>query len=426
MACCVGCVQLCSRSGDGTIHQQHAIKLPENAGPIFKSSNFQISMTTKKNTAANNKVEIVTQNITLRSNDRSKKDVGTWRRGLISAESVVNPNRTALYNVYEDVMLDGHLTGVINKRIDSVLNKRLLFTAGGTPVAEMKRIVNSKVFRDIISEIMLAKMWGISGMEFLPGDRLAFRRIPRKHIKPKWGIITMEQHATEGIPYEGLENIWVVGDADDLGLLLKCGFYALLKKGTITDWAEYIEIFGSPIITMTYDAGDRQTELKLDEVLDNIGNSTRIKVPRQAGLDVKDGKASNGDGSLQLEFVNAMNRELSTIILGNTETTTSSDSSGYAQSQIHAMQQLEITKSDMVDVLDTLNSTHFFNILRSYGLPMDGGMFEYDKEIDINYLEARVAVDKQLKDIGLPMGKKYFYDTYAIPVPTAGDTIGEG
>jgi phage gp29-like protein len=236
----------------------------------------------------------------------------------------------------------------------------------------------------------------------------------------------MEQHATEGIPYEGLENIWVVGDADDLGLLLKCGFYALLKKGTITDWAEYIEIFGSPIITMTYDAGDRQTELKLDEVLDNIGNSTRIKVPRQAGLDVKDGKASNGDGSLQLEFVNAMNRELSTIILGNTETTTSSDSSGYAQSQIHAMQQLEITKSDMVDVLDTLNSTHFFNILRSYGLPVDGGMFEYDKEIDINYLEARVAVDKQLKDIGLPMGKKYFYDTYAIPVPTAGDAISEG
>jgi hypothetical protein len=360
------------------------------------------------------KIELITQNITVRSIDRSKKDVSTWRNAHISAESVTNPNRTRLYNVYEDVLLDGHLTGIIGKRLDTVLNKNLLFKKDRQVVAGMEKTINSKTFRDLITELLLSKMWGISGMEFVPGDTLSFRRIPRKHIKPHWGIIALEEHATQGISYSGLANVWIVGDPADLGLLLKCGFYALLKKGAITDWAEYIEVFGSPIMLMTYDAGDTQTDLALDKVLDNIGNSMRIKIPRQAGFDIKDGKASNGDGKLQETFRNAMNEEMSTIILGNTETTTSSSSSGYAQSSVHAEQQMQIIRSDMMYVLDYLNTPHFHNILRSYGLPIDGGSFVYDKEIDIAYMVQKIQVDKDLAAMGLPINHQYLYDTYSV------------
>lgn len=362
----------------------------------------------------NDKIELITQNISVRSIDRSKKDVSTWRNAHISAESVTNPNRTRLYDVYEDVLLDGHLTGIISKRIDTVLNKNLLFKRDRQTVDGMDKIINSKAFRDIVTEILLSKMWGISGMEFVPGDKIAFRRIPRKHIKPRWGIIAMEEHARQGIQYDGLANVWVIGDPEDLGLLLKCGFYALLKKGAITDWAEYIEVFGSPIMLMTYDAGDTQTDLALDKVLDNIGNSMRIKIPRQAGFDIKDGKASNGDGKLQETFRNAMNEEMSTIILGNTETTTSSSSSGYAQSSVHAEQQMQIIRSDMMYVLDHLNTGHFQNILRSYGLPVDGGSFCYDKEIDIAYMAQKILIDKELAAMGLSISKQYLYDTYSV------------
>ncbi len=378
---------------------------------------------TKQDPVQGTQVQLVSHNITLRSNDRSSKDVDTWRRSLVAAESVTYPNRSQLYNVYEDVMLDGHLSGIIGKRIDTVLNKRLLFKKGEVPVPEMERVINSKVFRDIITEILLSKMWGISGIEFQPGEQMWFKRIPRKHIKPKWQIITLDEHATTGISYSDLSNVWIIGDPDDLGLLLKCGFYALLKKGVIGDWAEYIEIFGSPIITMTYDAGDRQTELKIDDVLDTIGNSTRIKMPKQAGLDVKDGKASNGDGKLQDTFRNAMNAEMSIIVLGNTETSTSSKSSGYAQSRTHADQQLQITKSDMVDVLDYLNTDHFLKILESYGYPVKGGYFEYDREVDIAYMQAKIEVDKAAREMGLGIGRKYMYETYAIDEPEPDDII---
>lgn len=377
----------------------------------------------EQNTPNASNFKVITTSVNIRSNDRSKKDVKTWRNAHISAESITLPQRVSLYNVYADILLDGHLFGIVRKRIDTVLNKRLCFRIGEKPVEQMEKLTNTKVFRSIIEEILMSKMWGISGLEFIPGTKLAFNKIPRKHIKPHKKLISIEQIGDFGPSYDGVPNLWIIGEPDDLGLLLPCGFYALLKKGTITDWAEYIELFGSPLVAMYYDAGDRQTELALDKVLDTMGNSTRIKLPNQAKLDVKDGKSSNGNGDLQNQFRKAMNEEMSIVILGNTETTASSSSSGYAQSQTHSEQQLEIIKSDMLDVVDYLNSEQFMAILRSYGYPVDGGSFEYDREIDINYMAAKIKIDKELAAMGLPMSSEYLYETYAVDKPAENSNL---
>ena len=75
--------------------------------------------------------EIIINELNIRSVDRSRKDISTWRGALLSAESVYYPNRSRLYDLYEDVILDGHLSGVIAKRIDAVLNKELSFEVDG-------------------------------------------------------------------------------------------------------------------------------------------------------------------------------------------------------------------------------------------------------------------------------------------------------
>lgn len=71
--------------------------------------------------------EIIINELNVRSADRGKKDISYWRGALSGAESVYYPNRSRLYDLYEDVILDGHLSGVIAKRIDAVLNKELHF-----------------------------------------------------------------------------------------------------------------------------------------------------------------------------------------------------------------------------------------------------------------------------------------------------------
>lgn len=357
--------------------------------------------------------QVVIHELNIRAVDRGKKDILTWRNALNSAESVYNPDRVRLYDLYEDVVLDGHLSGIIAKRIDAVLNKEIYYEKDGRKVHAMDRLIHSLPFRKIVRTILETQLWGISAIEFVPGAQLALHTIPRKHIKPEKGLITYEQTGNDGIGYKNLDNVWVLGEDRDLGLLLKCAPYAIYKRGGLADWAEYIELFGQPVRIVKYDSYDEQTKMELRKALEESGSSLSLMLPKQADFEIMDGKQSNGDGNLQLSFIKSLNDEMSIIILGNTETTSSSNSAGYAQSKIHLEQQYEITRSDIAYTTALLNEPKFTAILRSYGYPAGDGGFVFSKDMDIDYLTSRIAVDKEVAThISIP--ESYWYDTYGI------------
>lgn len=359
---------------------------------------------------------LVVNQIIIRAVDRSEKDIADWRIAHRHAEQVVSAQRIRLYDLYSDIELDGHLTGLVQKRIDSVLNKKLRFVRDGTQVDEMEKVLRGKAMRQIITLILESKLWGISGMEFIVGEELRLQRIPRKHIKPTLGRIVKEQTGEDGWEIDSLPLVWVVGDKEDLGLYLKCAPYVLWKRGNMADWAQYIEIFGQPVRVIKYDAHDSKTKMELTEVMDKSGSSLALMIPRQAEFEIMDGKSTNANGELQEKLKNACNDELSVIILGNTETTTSSKSSGYAQSATHSTQQKELLKSDMEDVLNELNCPRFIEILRSYNLPVEGGWFEFEGEVNLDELKARKDIDLAIS-AKVPIDDDYWYETYKIPKP---------
>ena len=359
---------------------------------------------------------LVVQEIRIQSADRNKKDVGEFRTALISAESVHHPNRVRLYDLYDYCLIDGHLSGIFEKRIEEVLNKNLFFEVNGKKIDLMDDIIESEIFREIVRKIMEAPAWGISGMEFEPGPELEFVEIPRKHIRPHKEMISIEQQGDEGFSYEDNKMVWVIGKKNDLGYFLKTSPYALWKRGNMGDWAQYIEVFGQPVRVIYYDAYDTKTKMELREVLDESGSSLALMIPKQAQFEMKDGKQSNGTGQLQEKFKTACDNEMSIVVLGNTEAITSSKSSGYAQSKEHGKQQIQKTKSDMKYVKNMLNSKHFLSILKSYGLPVEGGKFKFEKEIDLEALKLRMEIDEKL-DSKVPLGEDYWYNTYGVSKP---------
>mgnify|MGYP001073620109 CR=1 FL=1 len=364
---------------------------------------------------------IIVNQIILRNADRSPKDIQKVRTAQIYAESVAYANRVPLYDLYDDVMLDGHLTGIWKKRVDAVLNKSLHYEdTAGIRIEDMDTLIESNTFRDMQRKIMESEAWGLSGMEFIPGKKFEWIEIPRKHIKPDLKIIAKEQNGSEGFPYDTNPFLWVIGGKNDYGFLLKCSYYAVYKRGNLADWAQYCEIFGQPVRVIKYDAYDTKTKIELQQVLDESGSSLALMIPKQADFDMKDGKVSNADGQLQDRFKTAMNEEMSIIVLTVTETANASKSSGYAQSKEHGKQQLEVTKSDLKYMANMLNSDVFKNILKSYGYPE--GRFVYEKEIDLDELKTRLEIDMQVKS-NVPVDDDYWYDTYAIPKPKNYDEL---
>lgn len=363
------------------------------------------------------KETIVVNDIRITSADRSQKDILTWRNAHRSAESHGNPNRVNLYDLYADILLDGHLSGIVGKRINSVLGKTMYFQdASGKKVDDMDKLISSLHFRNLCTLILETVFWGISGVEFIPGKEFYFAPIPRKHIKPEFGVIALQQSSTTGIAFADEPNIWVIGGTNDLGILLQCAPYALYKRGSMADWANYIEVFGQPVRVIKYDGNDDQTKIELRKILDESGNSLSLLIPDQANFEMKDGKQSNGDGQLQERFKDAMNQEMSIIVVGNTETTTNGKTGTGAKSKVHQEQQELILQSDIYLLQSYLNSEHFLSILTSYGLPVTGGRFVIEKGIDIDALQQRIAVDKELATL-VDIPADYFYDTYGIPKP---------
>lgn len=389
------------------------------AKQLIKKENTTIEM------GHSNPQNLVVQEMHLVSPNRSRKDVATLKQALERAESIQIPNRVALYDLYHDVVtLDGHLEGLIKKRVGAVLNKTLKYVDKAKEKVEaFDELIYSNKFSNLVKLIIESKLWGISGVEFIVGEKFDFKSVPRKHIRPEQRIITMSQYMSTGISFDDLPFVWVIGEPDDLGILLRCSLYAMYKRSGFGDYAQFVEIFGQPVRVIYYDAYDTKTKGELRNLLNESGSSLAMMIPKQAQFEMLDGKTSNGNGDLQINFIKACKEEMSVAILGNSETTTSSTSSGYAQAKEHADQQLEITKTDLAFVQNMLNDCQFIEILKSYGYPVeDGGCFEFEMELDLETLSKRLAIDIAIS-AKIPIEDNYWYFTYGIPKPKNYDEL---
>ena len=366
---------------------------------------------------------IVTEIVNVAHN-RNRKDLGTLKTAIERAESVTVPNRYRLYDLYHDVVtIDGHLSGLLDKRTKSVTNKGLTFhDKSGKKVDELDTLINSPQFERFVEICMETLYWGTSAIEFIIGQDFRFEEIDRRHIRPETQEIATNMFDSNGISIENLPQVMMLGKKNDLGKLLQCSMYALYKRSGFGDFAQYVEIFGQPVRVVKYDAYDTETQKKLRQTLEESGSSLTIMIPKQAEFEMLDGKTSNGNGELQKSLIEVCNQEMSIAILGNSETTTSSNSSGYAQAAVHQSQQLEITQSDLRYICNILNSEQFLNVLASYGYNVLGGAFCFDEEIDLQKLKSRLDIDIQLAN-KVPIADDYWYETYGIPKPDNYDQL---
>ena len=379
-------------------------------------------MTKKKNNTVSvedgQKADVKVIDLRLVAPDRNRKDVGKLKAAIERAESITLPNRYKLMDLYHDVVtIDGHLDGILEKRTKSVTNKRLRFlNKDGKKVDEFDALIKSGKFKRLLEIFMERIYYGCAATEFVVGAKFDFREIDRRHIRPEAREIAISQFDIKGVSVSEFPMVWLMGEPYELGKLLRCSMYALYKRSGFGDFAQYVEIFGQPVRVVKYDAYDKKTQEDLRKALDETGSSLVMMIPKQADFEMLDGKTSNGTGELQERLINCCNQEMSVAILGNSETTTSSKSSGYAQAEVHADQQMEITIDDMHYVEDMLNSEYFFGILASYGYHVEGGHFEFERPKNLYELQARLNIDTQLAQ-RIPISDDYFYETYEIPKP---------
>ena len=350
-------------------------------------------------------------------------DLQKFQSSLRQAKQIDHPSRARLYDLYESSELDIHYMGVLSKRLRGVTRIPIEFHRDGKPDEVITPQLRSPWFKEVRKEITLAQFWGFSLMQFYLDEEGDIRadQINRKHYNPITRQLLQYQEDQEGTPIEEFENMLFVGSERNLGSLVDIMIAILYKRGSISDWAKFCNIFGIPIREYTYDAGDQEARRKIIEDARRQGSSAVYIHPKESSLVLHEPKNASATGELFENHANYWDRKISIRVLGNTLTTDANKVGTQALGEVHKEVEDEMNEDDRDTILDVLNY-HMRPIFSNLGFNTEGGEFVFAKK-DKTHPTQQVDIVLKLNSIGLPISDDYLYEFSGIPKPDNYDEL---
>ena len=361
--------------------------------------------------------------LVLKTPYRGSVDIDKWRNALRSAESVYYPMRVLLYELYNELMLDGHLVSVITKRRRAVSGIPIVFLRKGKEEPTVMEYLKGNAFKKMLADLIDSRFFGHSLVQCYFDEKFNYKLIPRKHVKPETGQVIKYETDQLGIPYREApvwDYVIEAGDEKDLGLLLSAAQYVIWKRGCFGDWAELGELFGRPLRKGMYNGHDANAKDQLLTILEQLGGAPYIAYPEGTSVEV-DASGSNLTGDMYEHLKNACNDEISKIIIGSTLTTESGSKGARSLGEVHERSERALFQDDREFIINLLNEK-FVDMLVKNGFNADGGEFVYQDTEEIDKVQ-KFDIDMKLKAAGIPIDDEYFYEEYDVPKPANYDQI---
>ena len=357
--------------------------------------------------------------IILEAPRREGFDIGRWRTAIKQAEDPKEPDYTLLYDIFNDIMLDSHLTSIINKRIDHIKGTPLVFSQEGKENPMVSALIGTPWFDEMLEDLLGSRFWGYtaSWLDLNNGTFRKYQMYDRRHIKPLKGMLLVKQDDRDGIdiarpPYDRF--IITAGKPGDFGLLIKAVPWVLLKRGDVSDWATFNELFAMPFRKGTYPQFSNDAKLIMEQAMKSSGSAGYAIVPEGFTLEFIQ-NTSNGSTTAYMTLAEFCDKQLSKLFLQSTMTVEAEG--GQYKGEVHERSEEGVHKSDERYLLGILN-TKFRELLATHGFNPGEGRFTYVPESHI-CLEKRMDMDLKLAEkIVIP--PSYWYEKYNMPIPEGG------
>lgn len=348
---------------------------------------------------------------------RWNRDVSHYMRAVTEAERIDFPNRVKLYDLYDTALLDTHLSSVLEKRKSAVLASQIEFTRNGKPDDQIGEMLSSPWFLDFLNDLLDTMWWGNSLFQFRkdPDGWLTYDLVPRKHVEPVRRLIMRMQTDIHGTSWEEYDNLLFVGKPRNLGELIKDIPWVLYKRGDISDWAQFAELFGQPIREYTYNAGDDEARYNLVNDIFGSGGSAVYMHPEGSNMKLLEASNKTGSSDLYKGLASFCNSEISKHILGNTLTTEAGEKGTQALGTVQKKSEDRLLAKDKLFVLNVLNY-QMTDLFESFGVKVRGGKFSFVSPKD-NDPSQRIDIITKLNSLGLPLDHDQLYEEFGLNKP---------
>lgn len=344
-------------------------------------------------------------------------DTADFMTAIKAAENVDYTQRAKLYDLYNDILLDTHLSSVIDKRKAAILSSNIEFHRNGKPDEEINKQLFSPWFYRCVADILDARFWGFSLLQFYKNDEwIDYDLVPRKHVDPIRKLILTRQTDIQGTSWEEFEDLLFIGGSTDLGLLARAAPWIIYKRNTAADWAQFSEVFGMPIQEYTYETDDEEARARALQDANSIGSLATFIHGKDTELQLREAGNKTGSAEVYDKFIERCNSEISKLILGNTLTTEASDTGTQALGTVHKKVEEAVAKADREFVLNVLNYD-MSEIFSHLGINTTGGKFCFSEKKNTDP-DATMRILVQLHTtFGLPIDDDYIYETFGIEKP---------
>lgn len=344
-------------------------------------------------------------------------DMNAYMQSVKAARGIDFSNRARLYDMYDSASLDLHLSGVIAKRMRGVTKIPIEFRRNGVPDDEINKQIKSPWFKQLRKDLVMSEFWGFTLVQFYLNDEgnIRYDLINRKHYDPIHRKLLKYQGSMDGVPMDDFPDMLFVGSERDLGIYAELLPAVLYKRGDMSDWAQFCNIFGMPIREYTYDAGDEDARRRVIADARRQGANAAYIHPKESELKLVEAGNKTGSSDLYRTFAEYWDSKMSIRVLGNTLTTDAKSTGTQALGSVHKEEEDEMNSDDRDFILDILNYD-MRPIFASLGFNVEGGEFVYAKKDKINPAQ-QIDIVQKLSSMGLPIDDDYLYETFCVAKP---------
>ena len=368
----------------------------------------------------------VAERIVLRQQIRKREDVGDWRRALLTAESVINPDRTDLIRIYKDVDLDGHITGIVGSIKNKIKAKPFMIVDSNGDIDEDKTALFEKEwFFKFIDFIVEAPFWGYSLVQLgnIKDDGFPeIELIPREYVVPELELVKKDlfigAHLKDGkqnafFYNESPLNDWFIfiGEKKDMGLFNKATPHALSKKNLFAEMWEYGELFGMPIRKGHTDIKDPERRKQMEDMMRNMGSSSWGVFDTDDKIDFIETKG--GDPTkVFIAPIKLSNEEISKAFAGEVATFDEKSFVGSAEVQERIFNELIIAFLRKARFI--INNQLIPRMVKHRMMPF-GGSFKWKAE-ELLSINDRAKIITELAKVGFEFSSETVTDEVGIKV----------
>ncbi len=344
-----------------------------------------------------------------------RKELNDWQAARYAKYNAEIPRNYLMQELYLDIMLDGHLTGITEDRTLRTTNSSFIFSVDKIKDDNLTLLIEDQPWFDyLIEKAHESTYWGerlLWVKDWVKGQINEIELIDGGLICPEKKVLLYDYNATSGIDYSAIDDILLPARFYSVvGLLEKAAPYTILKRHSWGSWDEFEELFGIPIRIAKIASQSETVKNEVAGWLEEMGSAPYGVFPIGTEVEIKENSKTDSF-NVFYQKIQALDKELSKLVLHQTMTTENGASK--AQGNVHENTLAEVIKSDKKKMLSFLNKKLVPAMRKlGYNIPENAKII-IEKTKDP---KEQITVDGVLMGAGYVLKKDYLEQTYGVEI----------